>query len=127
MTTIVLALQNLMVKNRRMGAAGGAVSALAICRREKIFTFVVIGIGIAILIYVGTSLWTFNLKTIIEEKNKRLIEMTEKNISFELALRRNERTFTETHKDVINAMEKISSIRYLQPTNVVVSEVIMAP
>ncbi len=84
---------------------------------------ITLGLGSAICVCVCFAVfyWTFQMKFSLGELSASLMLLTEKNAVLELKIRQKETGVAERMDELIDRMQKVSSIQYLAPENVAVS------
>lgn len=75
----------------------------------------------AVGLYVASLYYFFALGVRIDKSAYIIKQLTEENMLLEVKQQRKEALFADEHKDILQSMEKISSIIYLRPENVAVS------
>jgi len=93
-------------------------------RRGLLTAFFLGVIGTSVAVYLAALYTLFGSGIIIKQKTSELKKLMQAVIIIESAVQEKQTTLLVQNKDVFDAMEKISTIRYVLPENVAVSHMV---
>lgn len=79
-------------------------------------------IALSVAAYLVSMYYFFAVGMALRSRTEMLRDLDNSNVALELRIQTKETGFALEHKDVLESMQKISSIKYLAPANMAVSQ-----
>ena len=122
MTALVHAYQQMISSVPLRAPIGVRAFRFEKINQKGIVTFCLLGlIGLGALQYVGALYGIFFSGLQLQVQNQEIARLTETTNELELNIQRAGAGLVTDHKDILDAMEKISQVRYITEENVAVS------
>lgn len=96
--------------------------SIAVNRRGAVTFALISVIFLSIAAYLVSMYYFFAVGMALRSRTAMLRDLDDSNVALELRIQAKETAFASDHKDVLESMQKISSIKYLTPANVAVSQ-----